>query len=221
MRPSKLWLGLGAILALALIGCAATMHEAEPGKPLALGEDTALVFGRIAVAENSRPVALGGIFELPAEANIIHLDGVAEDISVSLEDDGGFYLVVPRGTYLVTAVAGRFDPKTAFRVPPRAQNDGADAYYLGALRLDVGGEDALIGRRYVLTGVRLDDEFEPARETLAKRYPDFAGSVDKSLMVHSDEIPEAAQARRELQQREQRRVLLNTIGSVLRSLTTH
>lgn len=120
MRPSKLWLGLGAILALALIGCAATMHEAEPGKPLALGEDTALVFGRIAVAENSRPVALGGIFELPAEANIIHLDGVAEDISVSLEDDGGFYLVVPRGTYLVTAVAGRFDPKTALTSPAPA-----------------------------------------------------------------------------------------------------
>lgn len=184
---------------------------------MALSSDTALIFGRIVVAEDDRPIPLGGFFGPPDEALFIRIDAAAgEELSISLEDDGSFYVVVPPGTYLLAEIARKFDPKMAFRVP-----GSAAAYYLGTLRLDVSGRDAFISRDYVLTRVRLDDEFDTARQNLAGRFPDFTGSVEKSLMVQSDEFPAAAKARQELKQREQGRALLNTVGNILRALSIH
>jgi hypothetical protein len=207
-------LGLVAIVAVALAGCAGTMREPEPGRPLALSEETALVFGRIALAEDGRPVALGGWSGPSAEALFLRLDGDGEETSASIGEDGRFYLIVPRGTYLLAQVSRRLDPKAAFRVPA-----GADAYYLGALRLNVKGEPLLLGRTYSLKGVEVDDEFDAARQALARRFPAFDGSVEKSLLVHSDEIPGAAEAREKLRQKQEAQQMLWHVYNVLQTLS--
>lgn len=216
-RPSQ-WLGavvgMAAVVALALAGCAGAMREPEPGKPLALAKETALVFGRIEVDEGGRPVAFGGWSGPSAEALFLRIDGEGEEASVSIGDDGRYYLLVPRGTYLLAQVSRRFDPRTAFRVP-----EGDDAYYLGTLRLDVTSESALLGRSYSLKGVRVTDEFDEARNALVQRFPAFKGSVAKSLLVHSDEIPGAAEAREQLRQKQQSQRLMWHIYNVLQTLS--
>ena len=204
---------MAAIVAVALAGCAGAMRGREPGKPLALSADTALVFGRIEIEEDGRPVAFGGWSGPSAEALFLRLDGEGEEASVSIGEDGRYYLLVPRGTYLLAQVSRRFDPRAAFRVP-----DGDDACYLGTLRLDVTSEPLLVGRSYSLKGVRVTDEFDEARRALAQRFPAFKGSVGKSLLVHSEEIPGAAEAREQLRQKQQSQRLMWHIYNVLQTL---
>jgi len=195
------------------------MHEAEPGEPLAPPKDTALVFGRIVVAENDKPVSLGGIFLPNSEGRFLRVDDGGEELRASLEDDGGFYLLLPPGTYLLAEVGRSFDPKVAFRVPPATGN--GEAYYLGTLRLDVRSEEPLIGRSYYLARVRVEDELEPARQTLAKNFPDFKGPVTENLFVHSNQFPSAAQARGEMQDKDERQRLMSLIWGVLHNLSIH
>jgi hypothetical protein len=214
VKPGKRLVAV--IVALALAGCAGRMRESEPGKPLALSAETALVFGRTELSEGGRPVALGGWSGPSAEALFLRLDGggEGEEASVSIGDDGRYYLTVPRGTYLLAQVSRRLDPRAAFRVPK-----GDDAYYLGTLHLDVTSEPALVGRSYSLKGVRVTDEFDEARQALMQRFPAFAGSVAKSLLVHSDEIPGAAEAREKLRQKQESRRMMWHIYNVVQTLS--
>ena len=191
-----------------IINGARGIHEAYH-----TGRGRIYVRARIEIEEDGRPVAFGGWSGPSAEALFLRLDGEGEEASVSIGEDGRYYLLVPRGTYLLAQVSRRFDPRAAFRVP-----DGDDACYLGTLRLDVTSEPLLVGRSYSLKGVRVTDGIDEARRALAQRFPAFEGSVGKSLLVHSEEIPGAAEAREQLRQKQQSQRLMWHIYNVLQTL---
>ncbi len=205
-------------LMLALSGCAGfDVKYLDRGEPLKAPDEAALVYGKIIIVENGKPTAPYSMrFPL---LTLFHVESGKKSGRLAVESDGSFYWVVPRGTYIITAITYHdawhgsigsyvFQPQAVFQTP-----FGADAFYPGTLIIDVDVGRRLLGEYYLekVTGVRVEDEFDAAKGSILNRNPELLARMEKNLMIHSKSIPIDP----ELQKKKALSDLLGTIGMVL------
>jgi len=179
-------LGILCGLLLALAGCAAAP---EPPLPAARAPEAgeAIVFGKIVLLEAGSPLPYDPKAALYPEFTVIR---IADDraFTVALAADGAFFAVLPKGAYVVDAVARRYRVPMAFVAPP-----DADAAYVGRLELDLVRERGLFGSWLRPDHMDVKDEGDTAEHALAARVPGFDGSLSRALMVGASQVPGAAQ----------------------------
>ena len=176
---------------LAFCGCAPSLSikEIRPGKEIYLSESEPLVFGKIAFIENGEekvPYSFSWWRQKPIPS-IFHIESEKQTRCWSLEENGNFYWVVPTGTYIIPNIEFGYIilPQVAFQVPL-----GADAFYLGTLRIDV--EIKRVIGAYSLekkNSITIIDEFDREKGLFIERNPYFAGKIERNLMIHDSSIP--------------------------------
>lgn len=181
---------------LALPACAPrlSVKEVDPGRPVSLQANEALVFGKIIFIENGKEAVPYGCSRAPI-TDIFHVESENKTRLWScelwwthmLERDGGFYWIIPRGTYIIPQIQFGYtiSPQVAFQA-----SFGADAYYLGTLRINVETKQ-IIAAHFVkkINSISVADEFESMKDNLLKRNPDFKGAIEKNLMIHDTSLP--------------------------------
>ncbi len=181
---------LSILLLIGLLGlgcCAARFTEVLPGKAVALSEGEALVFGKIIFTENNEEKVPYGLYSQRPFPVAFQVESGKNFVAPEVEKDGSFYWIVPRGTYVLSSIKYNFSipPQVAFQVPTEG-----GAIYLGTLMIDVEVKNLIAFRSLKkLNNITVMDEFEKAKETLAKRNPDFKIKVEKNLMIHDERIP--------------------------------
>jgi len=161
----------------------------------------ALVVGKLIFVEDGKEVNSYSIFDRPtpelfhAETgktiNRIQLAGLLKE---AVNENGSFCWKIPRGSYMFNRInrfgAPREDhfvyPQAAFLVPY-----GADAYYLGTLKIRIAVKRNFIGEKSVgkVLSVEVVDESGGSRQLLTSGMPDFSGTTETNLMVHSTSLP--------------------------------
>lgn len=167
-------------------GCAPQLNikKVDPGKPLSLSENEAVVFGKVRFIEKGETNPWG----VPVVLTLFHVESEKYNTYVLVEKDGSFFWIVPRGTYIISEIKGyefTILPQIAFQAPLEA-----DAYYLGTLIIDLETRK-ILAVRYIkkLNDIRVEDEFDKARDALMNRNPDFTGKVGKNQMIYDTSIP--------------------------------
>ena len=128
---------LAVIVVLLLAGCAGVpgtraARPLEPGAPVALAPDEAVVFGSILFVENGKPKYPYGLgkpmwFVEGLHGNWPHFGA---------DKDGAFYLALPAGSYrLRSVVPFYYTPYICMPYRFEAPQPGK-AYYVGALRIE-------------------------------------------------------------------------------------
>ena len=107
--------------------------------------------------------------------------------SVALDADGAFFAVMPKGGYVIDAVARRYRVPMAFVTPP-----DADAAYVGRLELDLVKERGLFGSWLRPDHMDVADQGDAAASDLAARVPGFAGRLVHAQMTGASQVPGAA-----------------------------
>jgi hypothetical protein len=191
-------LGLAAALVV-LAGCFSPKYPGA-GDPILLAAGDALVFGHLRIVADGREVfpqrpnlrdELIGPPVPDVRPSLFRVEENERAIYARLDDDGRFYWVVPRGTYLVYVSRGAPEltnvPVAAFQVMPRDE-----AVYVGTLvlRTSAGPSAADQPFDWDLDGVDVADDLDPARVALARRHPQFGGRVAKRLLVYDSELPD-------------------------------
>jgi ankyrin repeat protein len=161
----------------------------------------AFVFGRLIFIEDGKEVESYGLFDTPAP-ELFHADSgktmnrvqLAGMFKEAFREDGSFCWKIPRGSYTFNRInrfgAPREDhfvyPQMAFLVPY-----GADAFYLGTLKIRITVKRNLLRERSIekVLSVEVIDESDRSKQMLAAIMPDFSGTVETSLLVHSKSLP--------------------------------
>jgi hypothetical protein len=196
MRKTGLILLVLAVVVFA--GCVLLRYP-EPGEPLGKLGDRALVYGKIKVKEGRKEFkpwssnlldVLAAFGKPNVDFSIFWVEAGARGFSVTIEGDGHFYWIIPRGTYLLYHTY--LDPLpnneafAAFQVPARG-----DAVYAGTLIVHVESEyessSDEIGFR--VTGVEIEDAYEEELKILRKRHPGLALDVTKILARYDPVFP--------------------------------
>lgn len=171
-----------------LAGCAGIVKQAPPGVVLPSTGDEVLVFGRIMWIQNGE--------ERESYSDIALSVLRAEDMkkgSIAVEKDGGFFALLPRGSYLINEINWRdpwdgphwIVPKVVFKV-----GEDRHIYYLGTLVVDLKAKRDIIGGLWVKdVGISIDDEDEKAMKGFRNRYPEQEVKIAKALMIHDSRIP--------------------------------
>jgi hypothetical protein len=171
-------------------GCVMLRYP-EPGEPLGKLGDRALVYGRIKVKErgkefkpwSSNLLDVLATFGKPnVDLSIFWVEAGARGFSVTIEDDGHFYWIIPRGTYFLYHTY--LDPLpnneafAAFQVPARG-----DAVYAGTLivhiELDYELSSEEIG--FHVLEVEVEDAYEEELKIFHQRHPGLSVEVTKTL----------------------------------------
>ncbi len=154
-----------------------------PGKSVPLSEGEAIIFGKIVFIENNKEKIPYNSWRLPI-VSIFNADHGKDVGQWSVDKDGSFYWIVPRGVHIISEI--RYDytirPQIAFQVP-----SSVDAFYLGTLKLDITMK-RIVARHYLksVNSITITDEFDKAKETLLSRNPEFTSKIGKSLMIHTN-----------------------------------
>ena len=195
--------------AVALLGCTSAVERVEPGQPVAATQGKTFIFGRIAYFFEGEAVPYSE-WSGPLPHALIQQLETGETSVLSLEEDGSFYAAAPPGTYLVTKVAMKDYPRAVFKVP----ND-ARAVYVGTLRMNARRSWMFFGHEYRLTSAQSVDEFEKARQALARRNATISGDIAKSRFVSSAEIPDADEVLARIRKRDSALSFLNFITQII------
>lgn len=188
---------VGVVLGLALTAGCMTVGTPRAGEPLRLEADDVLVFGKLRVLEGGRSVVPMPelIDELlwPGEpvtfkVSLFGIESERKALYPPYENDGTFWWVVPRGTYLMFHTPpgpGVYNAVlAAFQTPV-----DADCTYLGTLTVHI---DTQAGRangvEYVVQDVEVSDEFDTPRRDLARRHPGLARPPVEALMFTDEEL---------------------------------
>jgi hypothetical protein len=186
MTPFKL---LSIVLAVSLLtrcGCAGARHGAarDDSTP---GKDEALAFGRIVIMEDGadmRPYK-----ERPvASLTIVRADGGSTELKAEVEEDGGFYWVLPAGDCYIEEIeysGWKFKPWVAFNAPYPSV-----AFYAGTLMVGLSSKGPQRGGHRAVSSVDVVDEYGAEADALLERNPGFAYELNKGLMAHYDYVEE-------------------------------
>ena len=165
----------------------------------------AFVCGKLIFIEDGKEVGSYGLFDTPGPElfhagsgktmNRVQLAGLFKE---AFREDGSFCWKIPRGNYMFNRInrfgAAREDhfvyPQTSFSVPY-----GADAYYIGTLKIHIAVKRNFFGEKSVgkMLSVEVVNDSGGSRQILTSVIPDFTGTVETSLMVHSASLPRTVQ----------------------------
>jgi len=89
---------------LVLHGCAPSLStkKVDPGKTVSLLENEEVVFGKIMFVEKGELNPWG----VPVVPSLLHLESEKYSSNLLLENDGSFFWIVPRGTYIISGISG-------------------------------------------------------------------------------------------------------------------
>lgn len=179
------------ILTVFVLPACVWLRYPEPGEPLGKLGDRAVVFGKIQVKERGKEFrpwsrnlldVLANFGKPDIDLSIFWVEPGARGYSVTIEGDGHFYWIIPRGTYLLYHTY--LDPLphneafAAFQVPERG-----DAIYAGTLivhiETDYGSSSQEIGFRVL--EVEIEDDFDREVQIFRKRHPGLSVEVTKIL----------------------------------------
>jgi hypothetical protein len=164
------------------------VKRVDQGEPIEISEDEAVVFGRLVLVEDGVDTAPYRRYDEPI-FGLLHVDSEKRVRGGAVEPDGSFYWIIPKGTYLVESVnytKYQVFPQAAFQIP-----EGASAYNIGTMEIDLIFARAPDGRRYAKKKeIRVADEFEKAEKNFHYRVPGFTGGVEKRVMVLDRRLPE-------------------------------
>jgi hypothetical protein len=114
--------------------------------------------------------------------------------TLGVEENGSFAWLLPRGTYLLHQLRWfdswdgwhRLEPKVAFQLI-----EGAHAYCLGTLVVELQGKRDLIGGLWIKSvRISVEDNCGALTDDFIARYADKTFTIHRSLMIHSLEIPD-------------------------------
>ena len=193
---------------LVFSGCAPrlSIKEIKPGKTITLSEGEAFVFGKVVFIENGEEKAPYSWWRQKPIPSIFHIESEKQTRWWSLEENGNFYWVVPRGTYIIPDIQFGYIilPQVAFQVPP-----GGDAFYLGTLKIDVEIKRVIgIQSLEKINSITIIDEFDREKELFIERSPYFSRKIARNLMIRDKSIPIDTRLRTKRAMLE----ILNTIG---------
>jgi hypothetical protein len=186
----RTWVALLILAVFVFPGCVMLKYP-EPGEPLGKLGDRALVFGKIKVKErgkefkpwSSNLLDVLATFGKPnVDLSIFWVEAGARGFSVTIEGDGHFYWIVPRGTYLIYHTY--LDPLpnneafAAFQVPAQG-----DAVYAGNLIVHVESEYESSSEEigFHVIEVEIEDAFEEELKIFHRRHPGLPVEVTKVL----------------------------------------
>jgi hypothetical protein len=170
----------------------------RPGEVIELTETDGLVFGKIKVIDNGYEITPWklDIMELFLEEpdiklSIFRIESKQRGAFVKIEQDGDFYWIIPRGTYLlyhtrVDQLLSANEPITAFQVP-----FDSDIIYLGTLTMYIESsyDSDSHKQEYSVETIKILDDFGEAKQDLINRYPDSSKkTISKHLMVYEPAI---------------------------------
>lgn len=191
----------------ALLGACVSVVTPKPGRPVEVGAEQALVFGRVRVMWD-RGLELKVFSPDPAE-HVIPPDPVLSlelrqlgapgaavryrsNPSPPVEDDGSFHWVLPQGDYVLASNPRRygssaFEPGETSVLARFTVPRGAGTVYVGTLEvvLQFGELEKFRGvePQYAIVGLSVADEGEAAFPLLRSRYPSVPAPVITVPMV--------------------------------------
>lgn len=195
-------------LASLLTGCEGTLFTtrqlgtAPPETSVASLGVEALAYGRVRWIENSQERTT---YKSALGWNIWPKYLRIEDMQsrlLGVETDGTFTWRLPRGIYILQQIhwfdawAGphRLLPQVAFQIP-----DGAHAYCLGTLVIDLKGKRDIIGGLWVKGWkIHIEDDCGHIASQFRSRYTDPDLRLAKSLMIYDPRIPDRPEQLEEL-----------------------
>lgn len=160
----------------------------------------AFVYGKVLLIEEGKNFEPYGWLEPKPAPMLFHWDTgktlTSKDItgffSEAFKADGSFFWKLRKGVYTVQRIQGFgnktfVNPKVAFQVPY-----GADAFYLGTLKIIVTLERTLLGAKFMdkILSINVIDDFENSQGIIKDNAPEFTGKIEKNLMVHSVSLPD-------------------------------
>lgn len=175
---------------LMLTSCAPILDvkEVRQDKPITLSGNEVPVFGKVIFIENGKARIFYNPCRMPT-ITILQKDSGWKREYIELEEDGSFYLILPRGTYIISDIChGEYD----YCVEPHLmfQIFEYNAFYLGTVKVDVEVRDRWVFGFWIeaINDIEVSDEFDISKETFTNRYPDFKGETVRSLL-QSDGAP--------------------------------
>jgi hypothetical protein len=185
------------VLALTLLAGCMTVEVPRPGEALHLDKDHVLVYGRMTASDHGRPIvpkpppifeAVSGVDDPRVRLSLFHVENGEKAVFPEVADDGTFWWILPRGTYLVFHTPpGPFEHNevlAAFQTPP-----DADAVCVGTLALEVQGDPGTGGFvPYLVSNVDTLDDYDANGTALLARHPDFAGRLAIAAMVADPDL---------------------------------
>lgn len=182
------------------------LRKAGANESFDFTKQEAFVFGKLIFIEDGEEVTAYSIFNRPIPelfhadtGKIINRIQLAGLLKEAINEDGSFCWQIKRGNYLINRInrfgALRADhfvyPQTAFFVPY-----GADAYYIGTLKIRITVKRNFIGERSIakVHSVEVADESNRSQPLITSIKPDFSGTIAKSLMIQSSSLPKTVQS---------------------------
>ena len=201
-----------------LVGCTSIMESDRQVKTAPVDttvsslENEVLVYGRIRWIQNGEErMVYKSSFGWNIWPKYLRMDDM-KDGSLSIEADGTFTWKLARGTYLFHQIhwfdswdgPHRFTPKVAFKIP-----DGANAWCIGTLVIDLKGKRDFIGGLWVKgIKIKIDDECDELANKFREHYSDPDLHHAKSLMIFD---PHMADRPKELEEKDKNRDFLRNI----------
>ncbi len=199
-----------ALLALApaaLLGACVTVVSPRPGRPVEVGAEQALVFGRVRVTSDRGREFL--VFSRDPAEHVIPPDPVLSlelrqlgapgaavryrsNPSPPIDDDGSFHWILPHGDYVLASNprrygSSRFDPGDTSVLARFSVPRGAGTVYVGTLEvvLQFGQLEQFEGHEpeYAIARLSVADEAEAAFPVLRSRYPSVPEPIFTVPMV--------------------------------------
>lgn len=167
---------------LALSGCASFLKQVTPGEQVVIGENEALIFGKIIFIENDEVKVPYGLLQVPM-GEIVQIESGADRRFRVQRRDGGFYLIVPVGSYNISFIEFPCDYSIEPQLTQIEVPSGGIALYLGTINIDVNiGKFPLWGGRIKkINRINVRDDFETAKKAILSCNPDL--KIEKKLMT--------------------------------------
>lgn len=156
--------------------------------------DKVLVYGRLRWIENGEERSTyKSLLGWNINPMFVRIDDMDRG-SLSVDKDGKFVWKVARGTYILHQIhwfdtsdgPHTLSPKVAFNIPT-----GSNTYCLGALVVDLRVKRDLIGGIWNKGwDIYIEDDCESMASEFRSRYTDPGLTLDKSLMIHNQYIPD-------------------------------
>lgn len=200
------------VLLVPLIGCIPLdVKKVKPHTALISPEkDEAFIFGRFILIDNGKQKERYRSFTDNLNLMLVHL-GNPERVTVeSVNEDGSFMWIVPRGYYLITRMRWcefkgyfPFYPQLAFHIDQESK-----AYYLGTIRIDLSTKRSALSVKLNEFHVSVLDDYANDIQILRENLPEFSDMIKINLIVHDPRLPVTTKATRK---RSQTMELLNLV----------